>query len=463
MSDATIHDRSQLVEALAVACELEQGLCLSYLFTAFSLKDDVSEGLTLEELNYVRKWKANIFLVAAQEMLHLTQAANLLASVGGTVQLRRPNFPQSRRYYPTGLPWGLFPFSWDGIRLWALYERPAVIPDDVLRLLGGDQLTPEQEAALFAETPASWRSKRRWQELPTRYGRLRPRAVPMETIGELYEAIERAFATLEPPAGSVIIGSRNAQIDGRLVDFPQVYQVFTQVQAAAGIELIVQQGEGTRADPVDSHFGVFVGILREYQMLADKAKAEGRTFDPARDVHPNPLSRLHVDNTYPGWRLIDDSFTRAVNDLTSEIYEVMVLALYRFFATLDDDATQQRVLAWTFLRIMTTVVKPLGEALTRLPMGDQPSKRGKPRPTRAGPSFEINRSIQLMPHQASAWIFIHERLLELTAKTEALASSPQAHAPEHAVAIPYLHDAATTLRGIAEYFGARMPAQGGDR
>src|ERR1044071_1237944 len=126
MDSRVIPTREELLFQLAVACELEQGLCLQYLFTAFSLKDGFSEGgiHTQEQLTYVRQWKSNILLIAAQEMLHLTQAGNLIAAAGGTVQLRRPNFPQPPGYYPTGLPWQLDPFSPDVIRRYVCYERP---------------------------------------------------------------------------------------------------------------------------------------------------------------------------------------------------------------------------------------------------------------------------------------------------------------------------------------------------
>jgi len=433
MPNGVIKNREQLLHQLAVACELEQGLCLQYLFTAFSLKDDLREGgiNTMEQLTHVREWKANIFLVAAQEMLHLTQAANLCAAAGGTVQLRRPNFPQAPRYYPTGLPWRLDPFSADVMRRYTCYERPSpwndppfgcqdTVPPDVQAEI--DELSP------FAHLPEPLRQSHA------------PRAVEHQTIGQLYEAIRTAF--LELP--NVIIGSSEAQVDGRLVDFPQVFEVHTRDDAVRGIDLIVSQGEGTHTDRIDSHYGVFLSIYREHQAFL----ARDPRFSPVRPVASNPLSQLHVDNTYPGWRLIDDPYTRDVDDLFNQVYGTMLLMLYRFFATDEESAVQLHTMSRTFLRIMTTVLKPLGESLTLLPMG--PSTPDKT----AGPSFEIDREIQLLPHKASAWTYLHERLIQGWHTALALAEDPRAPAG----AVPAnLRNAGIILRQLADGFGAYVP------
>ena len=371
-----IRTRKELINYLSVGCELEQGLCLQYLFTAFSLKDDLSEGgiSTQEQLNAVRRWKANLFLIGAQEMLHLAQAANLSASVGGFVQMRRPNFPQAPDYYPTDLPWNLDPFSSEVIQRYACYERPAPGSGPNRMRFDGEPVQPAcdcliqdaikkpPERALFAHLPASLQAAR-----PARARRA-------ETIGQLYEAIEDAFLILP----DVIIGDPDAQIDGRMIDFPQVVKIRSREDAKSAIDLIIRQGEGARGDRPDSHFGVFIDI---YNQLAALKRADP-SFNPVRPVHPNPLSRVHVDNTYPGWRLIDDPFTHNVNRLCSSIYETMLLMLVRFFATPAPDAAQQRKLSVAFLRVMTTVIKPFGEALTKLPMG--PATPG----FNAGPSFE---------------------------------------------------------------------------
>lgn len=433
MASPVIRTRKELIAYLSVACELEQGLCLQYLFTAFSLKDDLSEGglNSVEQLTAVRRWKANLFLVGAQEMLHLTQAANLMASAGGFVQLRRPNFPQAPDYYPTKLPWNLDPFSPAVIQRYACYERPATGP--IRMKFDGEPVLPvcnclvkEAEAppehSPFAHLPESLRGER-----PARARRA-------QTIGELYEAIEAAFLVLP----DVIIGDPDAQIDGHTVDFPQVNKVNSREDAKQGIDLIVRQGEGGHGDRPDSHFGVFIDIYNQYAAL----KRADPDFNPVRPVCPNPLSRLHVDNTYPGWRLIVDPYTKNVNRLCSSIYETMLLMLYRFFATPSLSPAQQKKLSAAFLRVMTTVIKPMGEAITKLPMGGST-------PGTAGPSFELDPDTQLLPQTVAAWRYIHERLLDDADRAAEFSRKPGAPAE--------LKAAALSLRGIAASLGPLPP------
>jgi hypothetical protein len=242
---------------------------------------------------------------------------------------------------------------------------------------------------------------------------------------------------------NVIIGPPRAQIDGELVDMPQLIQVVSRDDAIAGIELIVSQGEGTTTNHIDSHYGVFSTIHDEYCALV----AKDPDFDPVRPVASNPLSRLHADNTCPGWRLIDDPYTRAVNDLFSSVYETSLLMLYRFFATVEEQRAELRTMAKTFLRVMTTVIEPVGEALTLLPMG--PATPGKT----AGPSFELPRDVQLLPHKRSAWLYLHERLLDNRDRAATLAEHDATSASVRA----RLHNAAIVLDQLATLFATHIP------
>ena len=95
---------------------------LAYLFAAFSLKTDVSEGLTEEQLEAVRRWERVISEVAAQEMLHLALASNLLTAIGGAPHFSRPNFPQPAKYYPPGFELARIAFSEQALGRFVFYE-----------------------------------------------------------------------------------------------------------------------------------------------------------------------------------------------------------------------------------------------------------------------------------------------------------------------------------------------------
>src|SRR5580704_2892775 len=109
---ATIRARSDLLTLLGEAAELEHGIACSYLYAAFSLRRDTSEGgMTWQEQQTVRGWAAKIYFIASQEMLHLALVWNLTTAIGGTPYYLRPNFPQDANYYPLRAPLSLQPFG----------------------------------------------------------------------------------------------------------------------------------------------------------------------------------------------------------------------------------------------------------------------------------------------------------------------------------------------------------------
>ena len=116
--------RSDLISLLSQACEFEHGLACSYLFTSFTLKQEINEGINWREQQLARRWANDLFVVAAEEMLHFAQVWNLLAAFGGNPYYWRPNFPVSSNYYPTNAPIGLTPFNEDTISLFIQYEMP---------------------------------------------------------------------------------------------------------------------------------------------------------------------------------------------------------------------------------------------------------------------------------------------------------------------------------------------------
>ena len=403
MADPVIRTRRELLRRLAVAAELEHGLCLQYLFTAASLKDRFDEGgMTVDELVRVRGWKATLDFIAGQEMLHLAQVINLTVAVGGRPHLTRPNFPQRPDYYPTGLPWGLWPFRAEVIELYAWYERPDNWGDQPPDWPQEDPLGSGRFTLLTADAPAA---KDPFAHLPDRYPR--PRATPYETIADLYAAIAAAFTELP----DVVIGDPADQLDGRLLDSPQLAVVTDVTSALAAIDLIVEQGEGRPDDEPDSHVGAYLAILDDLDRLTRPG------FAPARDVAANPLSRLHVDNTFPGWRLITDPHTRAVNDLTSGVYR-SILELLQL------SGQRREWAATTALRLMTGVLAPLTEILTRLPMGDDGSPGEGARARFAGAGFELSPLPPPTPGPGGR-ILARDALIALAADADRLADGDQ--------------------------------------
>jgi hypothetical protein len=58
MAEITIESREELIYLLSEAAEVEHGVACSYLFAAFSMKNDVSEGLDPLPYCSLEAWNA---------------------------------------------------------------------------------------------------------------------------------------------------------------------------------------------------------------------------------------------------------------------------------------------------------------------------------------------------------------------------------------------------------------------
>jgi Ferritin-like len=358
-----IGSREELIQALHTAAELEHGLCCQYLFAAFTMRKtrtDFDSHPNLVVLQMAQRWAAVLMLVARQEMEHLALVCNLLNAVGGDLNFHRPNFPQPAERYPLHIPFRLEPFGVPALRRFVWFEkpenlRPMFSPDGY----GHDH--PRPEAALHLDLLA----------VPeTRY----------DSVQKLFTEIRAAFQTLDP--GSVFIGNPDRQVDGsQFANRITVEPVTNRKQAAAAIELIIEQGEGiglTPLDPNGSHFQMLVQILRELE----EAKETIPDFSPALNVVENPVLEQNP-GAGPG-TIVTYEPSRIGMELFNEAYQLLLAMLkswFQCFSFSQNYPRQASEFYAAFFPLMTMVIRPLGEILTRMPAGVD----GK----NAGPSFEL--------------------------------------------------------------------------
>ena len=119
-----IESREDLVSVLSEASTLEHMIMCEYLFAAFSLKRDESEGLTAPQLEKVRSWEGVVTTVAIQEMTHLALVNNMLVSVGSSPYFLHSNFPQPSRYFSPNIRLALVPFGEQALKHFLYLERP---------------------------------------------------------------------------------------------------------------------------------------------------------------------------------------------------------------------------------------------------------------------------------------------------------------------------------------------------
>ncbi len=377
-----IKNREELIFVLSEAAMLEHMIMCEYLFAAFSLKRDVSEGVTPPQFEAIKRWERAVSHVATQEMLHLALVSNLLSSLGSLPFFYRPNFPQRSKYFPSAVQLALLPFGQDALQHFLYLERPE-----------GMDLKDAPEFQLFANvTPG----------VTLDDDQVVPSLQEFATVGHLYRGIEQGFRLLVDKYGEqrVFIGPSRAQATQQYFGWPELVAVTDLASAVQAIETIVEQGEGARGDWQVSHYGQFFSIAQEYRTL----KQQDPGFEPARSAVP---AYVKPPSDTSEAVLIADPLTANVSELFNACYEVMLQMLTRYFIHGSDSEEELRILSGTAVDMMFVAIKPLGELLTRLPVG--PGLPGK----MAGPNFEIFHTGYILPHHYAAWAILHERLLAI--------------------------------------------------
>ena len=408
---APVRTREELIYLLSRAAELEHGLACIYLFAAYSLKNDVTEGgMTIEQAEMVRGWRRFLAQVAVEEMGHLAQVSNLLTAIGGAPHFRRTNFPLPPSAYPFGIRLSLEPFSQETIELFVCYEMPEA------GILSAEQqaLFDPIKARVLESQDALQASLEEDDDEDEEL--FEPFEVDFKTVGEFYHKIETGFTHI--PAEELFIGPPEAQANARFVDLSgDLIAIADRDSACAAIERIIEQGEAPTSDHPDAHFWIFDKVRRQYAEALAQAEQTGIPFEPVRPVVANPMTHFYDDTS--GGIVIHDPLTHEVADLFNVAYDTMLLILLRFFAHTEETEAELEHLSRATLRLMTTVIRPLGEALTKLPV--DPNRL--PGYT-AGPGFGYNRDVHLLPHKHSAWVFFGERLWHLAVSATKLRLHP---------------------------------------
>ena len=381
-----IENRAQLIYLLTEAAELEHGVMCSYLFAAFSIKQDVKEGLTEEQVGIMRRWRGTILQVAIQEMVHMSLACNLLTAVGGAPHLHRPNLPTSPRAYPASFRLELIPFCRETLENFVFIERP----EDQERA-DRDATSPGEFFLPEAKLSDIFSSERDYQ-----------------TVGHLYRGIEDGLRYLAEKFGEeqLFIGPPKSQIADAYFSLPGLLPVTDLESAVAAIQRIVEQGEGAREDNEESHYRRFLAMLEEY----DRILSDDPDCEPGRPVMKNPYAMFPNDiSDHSVLNLIEEPLSRDICNLFDGCYQLLMQMLGRVLLHTDESEEQLTLLSDIAVGLMIDVLGPLGTMLTTMPAGASHSG------LTAGPSFRLSRDVHSLPHQAAAWTLFTERLRELSA------------------------------------------------
>jgi hypothetical protein len=292
MQPQSMDTLADIQNALQKAIQLELSTLPPYLYAVFTIRDGTNEAAR-------RRLRTIIF----EEMVHMALACNVLNAIGGSPTIATPAVVPT---YPGPLPYdiggegsepflvSLLPFSPEAMAQGSHIEEP----EDPLVF---------REAALAAE--------------PT-----------FETIGQFYDALDKALGRLPADAWSAI--PRN-----QLIDQPffagQLSPVTDYVTASQAIQRIVSEGEGNTKSPLDfegevAHYYRFEEIRRNRVMEKDTSVPEGYRWGKrlgvdwsavvpaianpcARDFSGDPAAQAAQDECDRAFTVMLQELERAVN------------------------------------------------------------------------------------------------------------------------------------------------------
>ncbi|MBX7111023.1 MAG: ferritin-like protein [Dehalococcoidia bacterium] len=405
MTDVVASHRDELVFMLNQATELEHSLSCSYLFTAFSLKKSVEEGLPADAVESVLGWKRSIIQVAVEEMFHLAVVNNLLTALGAAPNFDRPNFPHDCAWYLPDYQIELRPFSEEVLRHFIAVEQPdgsnlpAYTSPERLQRIEGDM-----DNKIGAD----------------------PRQ--FDSQGDVYSVAENSLRALVERLGeeNVFVGPPPRPAFRRFFESSGWEPIVDIGTTARNLAHVVEQGEGDSSGNPDSHYARFNRILEEY--LAFRETHPG--FEPAYPMLENPFTRTPPEANGPV-NLIDHEPAIRLSDLFNEAYVSMLHLLARFFVMTDESDEEADALCNTAIETMAGTLVPLGELLARMPAGVRHPGRT------AGPSFVV-RTLHPLPYKDAAWRLLRERFGELADHADELSRA----------GLPELEQVAKTFRGV---------------
>jgi hypothetical protein len=215
-----------LKKSLQQAVELEHATIPPYLFALYSLQPGANK--TIQSL---------VLSVVLQEMLHMSLACNVLNAIGGSPRIDDPKFIPT---YPGPLPGSV--------------ESGLIVP------LSPFSLNLVSSIFMVIEEPEDP------LEFPVIKMEALAAAPPQLTIGQFYDGIKKHIIKM---GNAIFTGDPKKQLTAGFRDLIKVTDVDS---AVAAIDLIIDQGEGTKTSPLDpghqpAHFYRYEEIVKGRELI----------------------------------------------------------------------------------------------------------------------------------------------------------------------------------------------------
>lgn len=380
-----IRTKRELHAALEAAAVLEQQFMCQYLYAVLSLKKECDERCQPYQLELVRRWASTVYMVARQEMEHLSLVNSLLTATGGVPVFSHHDFPSIIEWAkpssgllaapstpPCVLPFVLEKFSLNAVRRFTCMEAPHLrhIPEaeraDLERWCYRDkdgQCRCVEPSSVKAQVP--------------RTSLLDTTTITLGGIEDLYREIRTGLCWLAAQNAADLFDGH----DSGQSEVPSEYDIYlfpiTDLSSAlAAVDTITRQGEGIDGPPgFESHYKKFYTIAKELEAELHRDSS----FDPAHDLPDNPKATDYAEG----------SVTRLAVSLFEDGYATLLFMLTGYFQTYtgpgwaEPPYLSQALEQTSFAPLMTMFIRSLAEVITQLPGND-----GKP----AGPSFQLSKA-----------------------------------------------------------------------
>lgn len=387
-SGAIPDDKVYLSRLLWEAAVLEHQFMCQYLYAAFSLKRAPDATCNAAQFEHVRRWASTLYMIARQEMEHLSIVNSLLTATGLEPCLIRFGFPTQSAWFtsrarsrehdagdpvPCDLPFVLSRFDLRTVTRFACMEsplladvperdRPWVVSSCFLDASGTCPCAPgdgAEEVPRFHLTGGGLHAP--------------PGTIEPGTVQELYEAIATELQRLTTLHGEAWLFSGHLSGQSELPSEFDIYlfPICNLSSALAGVRLVKEQGEGIEAAAgFTPHFQHFIDIARDYQLIL----AADPAFTPSVPLPLNPSAGSYTDPT-----------ARMATMLFDQGYYLLLQMLTGYYAHYDKKSfgdyphLAAALEQTTFAPVMTMFVRSLAQVMATLPTGD-----GQ---TFAGPTF----------------------------------------------------------------------------
>jgi rubrerythrin len=269
----------QVRRFLQAAVELEHATIPAYQTALFSIKPGSN-----------REAAAVIASVAREEMLHMAIACNVLNALGGAPVIDKPDFIP---VFPGPLPMGIgdLTVGLEKLTRGLVYNTFMAIEQPEAKLdiaVKAPRLAPLM--ALCAPAPT---------------GAAAPAAAEYATIGDFYHALMKEIAAL--PTSAFGQPSSPQVVDNTWYPPAQLFPITDAASAIRALEVIVDQGEGTKTDPLEAkhgapaHYYRFAEIAYARRLVRDQTEPNGFAYSGA----PVPLDPAGVWNLLSNAKAVD--------------------------------------------------------------------------------------------------------------------------------------------------------------